>query len=136
MLNVQTNLDTANAKTSTIVVVPNEPYPQTSTLNFQSVVTLDTTESVSIQVFDEFSNPIIVEQPVLMVVEGQGQTIFSTFIASSASEYATTYQIQSGTADKSNCGSYTLSNFLLIQGGLNADYYTNKYYAGEPYLQR
>lgn len=61
--------------------------------------------------------------------------MFSTFVAQSASEYSTTYTIPSGTEDTSNCGQYTLSNFLLLQGGLNAKYYTNRWFSGDAYLE-
>lgn len=42
----------------------------------------------------------------------------------------------SGTLDDSNCGWYSLSNFLLVQGGLEASYYANRWFSGDAYLHR
>lgn len=61
--------------------------------------------------------------------------MFSTFVSTSASEYTATYTLPSGSADSSNCGQYTLSNFLLIEGALNAQYFSNRYFSGSPYLE-
>jgi hypothetical protein len=89
---------------------------------------------------------VINEQPVLLNIIGQGTQIFSTFTAyfteagdalfplDTASTYNTTYTLPSGTADNSYCGWYTLSNFLLVKGGLEATYYTNRWFSGDPYM--
>ena len=45
-----------------------------------------------------------------------------------------TYAIPSSTEDVSRCGFYTLSSFLLIEGGLEGNYFTNRWFSGEPYL--
>ena len=79
---------------------------------------------------DEFKNPVIFEQPVVLSLVGQGQQIFSTFTAINSSQYTASYTIQSGDLERSKCGTYTLSNFLLINGGLQSLYYTNRWFSG------
>ena len=44
-----------------------------------------------------------------------------------------TYVVSSGTDDESHCGYYTLSAFLLQQGGLEGYYYANRWFSSDPY---
>jgi hypothetical protein len=115
-LTVTTNGATTDAKTDTTVVVPNIPWSQTSSVSFDEEIDLGVEYTVDIVVVDLYENPVIVEQPVVLVIEGQGMTIFSTFsaVGLSTSEYTTTYTVPPGGADISNCGTYTLSSLLLI----------------------
>lgn len=69
-------------------------------------------------------------------MSGQGKDYFSTFALQSGSEYQATYVLNSGDEDLSNCGWYTLSSFLLIQGGLTGQYYTNRWLAGDAYITK
>ena len=46
------------------------------------------------------------------------------------------YTAPSGNEDSSYCGYYTLSTFLLKQGGLEARYWANKWFSGIPVLNR
>lgn len=78
-LSVKINGDAAHVKTSVITVVPNKPYPAASTLSTASLIHLETQYPVTVQVFDAFGNPVKVTQPLVQVVTGQGQTIYSTF---------------------------------------------------------
>ena len=87
-------------------------------MTFTNVNLLDSMYYVSLNVVDEFKNPVIFEQPVVLSLVGQGQQIFSTFTALNSSSYTASYTIQSGDLERSKCGTYTLSNFLLINGGL------------------
>jgi hypothetical protein len=61
VLSVVTNSDAAEAKASTVTVVPNQPWPQASGVVFDATVILDQEYTVSVEVFDQFANPIIVE---------------------------------------------------------------------------
>ena len=47
--------------------------------------------------------------------------------------YTFSYTIPTGTT-ASNCGSYSISAYVLMQGGLSGNYYTNKWFSGTPYL--
>jgi PA14 domain len=47
-----------------------------------------------------------------------------------------TYSIPSGNATTSNCGYYTFSSYLLLQGGLQGSYFTNRWFAGNPYTTK
>jgi hypothetical protein len=85
---------------------------------------------------DKYDNLVIEEQPVLMTIMGQGQTLYHKFSANSPDSYSVQYTLPTGDMDDSKCGWYSLSNFLLVQGGLEASYYTNRWFSGEPYLQR
>jgi hypothetical protein len=64
------NLDSVNTKTSTITVVPNLAYASTSTLEFVTPITLNIEETVTVFIYDEYSNSVIEEQPVLLSIEG------------------------------------------------------------------
>ena len=65
---------------------------------------------------------------------GFDKNLYYTYSAgSTASFYELTYAVPSGTEDVSRCGYYTLSSFLLIQGGLEGHYYTNRWFSGSPY---
>lgn len=70
------------------------------------------------------------------MVSGHSTNLYFTFTAdpSDSSIHDLTYAIPSGTEDTSRCGWYTLSSFLLIQGGLEGHYFTNRWFSGEPYL--
>jgi len=57
-------------------------------------------------------------------------------ITASPSEYTIDYSIPSGDEDTSKCGFYTLSAFLLIEGGLEGRYFANRWFSGKPYLTR
>jgi hypothetical protein len=43
-----------------VIVIPNEPWVQTSKLTYDNVVELDQQYDVSIEVLDAYENPIIV----------------------------------------------------------------------------
>ena len=135
-LEVVTNMETASPQTSTITVIPNEPSTETSTISFLTPVTLDQSNQVSVILTDLYNNNIIDDQPIVLTVEGQGQTIFATFVALSAHSYQTDYTIPSGTEDSSYCGQYTISAFLMVQGGLESHYYSNRWFSGYPYLEK
>lgn len=60
-LEVATNLDSTNVKTSTITVVPDEPTSEDSTLYFVDTVTLDMIQIVSLDIYDAYGNRLIVE---------------------------------------------------------------------------
>jgi len=62
--------------------------------------------------------------------------VYSTFTATSAYQYTSVYTIAAGDATTSKCGTYTLSNFMLIQGGLEGKYYTNRWFSGTEFLVR
>lgn len=128
------NGDSANKKTSTIVVVPNLPIAATSTLTTASLIDLEKLYAVDVQIFDAYSNPVIVTQPLVLVVTGQGQTVYSTFALVSGHAYNLNYLVPSGDKTSSKCGYYSLSAFLPEQGGLEAKYYTNRWFSGQYYL--
>jgi hypothetical protein len=71
-LEVSTNLDSTFVMTSTITVVPDEPSAEDSTVDFVGTVTLDVSQTVEVDIYDAYGNRVIVEQPILLVVEGQG----------------------------------------------------------------
>ena len=132
-LSVAINNDAQNVKTSTITVVPNVATPQSSTLALTSLFTLNSQQTVTTNIFDSFGNRVINQQHVVLRVTGQGQDIYETFTSVTSSQYTATYSIPSGNSTTSNCGYYTLSSFLILQGGLQGSYYTNRWFAGNPY---
>ena len=75
-------------------------------------------------------------QNILLSIEGQSNFLFSTYTAQSTSLYTADYTIPTNTDTNSNCGWYTLSNLLLEQNGLEATYFTNRWFAGEFYEVR
>ena len=135
-LSVTINGDTGNTKTSTITTVANDPHADSSTMSTTELTELDASYPVDVQVFDAYGNPITLsEQPIVLVATGHDANLYFTYAAgSSASLYELTYALPSGTEDVSRCGFYTLSSFLLIQGGLEGHYYTNRWLSGTPYL--
>jgi hypothetical protein len=60
-LEVSTNLDITYVKTSTITTVPAEPSAENSTFDFVDTVTLDVSQTVSVDIYDAYGNRVIVE---------------------------------------------------------------------------
>ena len=58
ILQVTTNGDSANTKTSTITVVANVPDAITSTLSASTPLTIDDGHTFSLQIFDRYNNPV------------------------------------------------------------------------------
>jgi len=75
---------------------------------------------------------------VVVVFNGQGQYLFSTATATTLAtgSYSSTFTIPSDVTSGSNCGSYSVSGFILSAGGLQGQYYTNKWFSGTPYLEQ
>lgn len=63
-------MDIDHIKTETINVIPNDAYASASTLSFADVVELEVTETVSVEIFDKYSNPVIEEQPIVLNIVG------------------------------------------------------------------
>jgi hypothetical protein len=63
-----TNSESADQKQSTVTVVPNEPWPASSTIDYlnQDII-LDTTETVTVTARDQYNNLLIDTQPLLLV---------------------------------------------------------------------
>ncbi len=67
------NGDTTNAKTETLLVVPNKSDPLKSLLIGASTpLTIDDDHTFNFQIFDSFSNPIIVPVYILAHLKGVG----------------------------------------------------------------
>lgn len=60
-LAVTTNLDSANVKARTITVVPDRPSSADSSLAFVDIVTLDVSQTVSVDIYDAYGNRVIIE---------------------------------------------------------------------------
>jgi hypothetical protein len=99
-----------------------------------TLIVLDDSQTVEIEVYDAYANPILVENPIVLVASGYDMNLYFTYSMTTPSEYGLTYAVPSGTEDVSKCGFYTLSSFLLIQGGLEGSYYTNRWFSGTPYV--
>ena len=100
-----------------------------------ALIVLDDSTVVDVQIFDAYQNPILTEDlPVLLTATGHDANLYFTYTMGAASFYQLNYALPSGTDDHSRCGFYTLSSFILIQGGLEGHYYTNRWFSGEPYL--
>lgn len=140
LVSVVVNGDTANTKTSTIVVVPNKPDPRKSTLVASSPLTIAADHTFKLQIFDSFSNPIQVFVPTLSHIIGAGQDVYATGVATQQSlgKYDVTFNIPRVIAkQESKCGLYSYQAYILQAGGLVGQYYTNKWFSGnEPYLTK
>jgi hypothetical protein len=141
---VTVNGDADNAKSSTIATVPNSPHAATSALRTDQSIQMDNYKAVDVEVYDMYDNAIQDRQPIVQVVSGQNRNYYDTFAlkteidtaTSAPNEYETTYAVSSGSGDVSYCGFYTLSAFLLVQGGLEGSYYANRWFSSEPYLTK
>ena len=115
------------------MVVPNVATPTTSNIALTSLFTLNSPQTVTTNIFDQFGNAVISKQSIVLRVTGQGQDIYQTFTSITNSQYQATYSITSGNATTSNCGYFTLNSYLLTQGGLIGSYFPNRWFAGSPY---
>ena len=105
---------------------------------------MDNDQAVDVEVYDMYDNTIQDRQPIVQVVSGRNRNYYDTFAlktetgtaTSAPNEYETTYAVSSGSGDVSYCGFYTLSAFLLVQGGLEGSYYANRWFSSEPYLTK
>lgn len=135
-LSVTINGDTGNTKTSTITTIPNDPDSASSTMATTTLIVLDDPQTVDVEIFDSFGNRILIEDPIVLVVAGLDSNLYFTYASTAPSVYELAYAAPSGTDDVSRCGFYTVSSFLLIQGGLEGSYYTNRWFSGTPYLTK
>ena len=113
-LSVTVNRDLANVKTSTITTVPNLPDARSSTMVTDTLIVLDDTHTVDVDVFDGYGNRILSQDPIVLVVHGHDSNLHFTFSPVAPSVYQLAYAVPSGTDDVSRCGFYTLSSFLLV----------------------
>ena len=81
------NGDTTNAKTSTITTVPNDPDAATSTMSTAGLIVLDATTTVDAEVFDAYSNPILTEGPIVLVVTGHDTNLYFTYALQATNSY-------------------------------------------------
>jgi hypothetical protein len=63
-----TNSEFADQKQSTVTVVPNEPWPASSTIDsYNDKIKMDETETVTVTAKDQYNNLLINTQPLLLV---------------------------------------------------------------------
>ena len=134
-IDVTVNGDVANMVSSTFTAVENEPDESVSTMTGNSAAVIGVLETVDVQVFDAFLNPIQSIIDIVAEISGQGVYIYSTAASTvpATGSYQFTYTLQPGT-DSTLCGTYSVSAYVLQQGGLIGSYYTNKWFSGSPYL--
>lgn len=134
-ITVTVNGDTGNQKTSTVTAVHNTQDAATSTLLASTPVTIANAESLTLTILDAYSNPVSTAAvPIVTHLTGSGQTVYSTASVTTLATgtYTSSYTLPAG-ASASNCGVYSVSSYLLTQGGLSASYYTNKWFSGTAY---
>ena len=86
-LSVTINGDTTNTKTSTITTVPNDPDAASSTMSTAGLIVLDVTTIVDAEVFDAYSNPILTEGPIVLVVTGHDTNLYFTYALQATNSY-------------------------------------------------
>ena len=142
-VSVTTNADSANIKTSSLTVVSNLTSPAVSefssgdlawpTTAAATIIDLEETYSFLTDLKDAYGNPINERsQALLTEIEGMGQKVYSTaaLVDLSIGRYETSFLVPTS-ADRSSslCGSYTVHQFLVESGGLNASYFANKWFS-------
>lgn len=74
---VTVNGDSANKKTTTITIVPDSPYPLTSTISHPSLITIGSSSVIDIQIKDRWGNNYIEDvADVLYKVSGNHKTLY------------------------------------------------------------
>lgn len=134
-IDVVVNGDAGNTKTSTVVVTENVPHASSSTITITSPGEIDNAETLTLELNDAYGNDIATAQTVVIIFNGQGQYLFSTATVTTLAtgSYSATFTIPSDASSGSNCGTYSVSGYVLSAGGLTGNYYTNKWFSGEAY---
>lgn len=116
---VTTNGDTGNTKTSSVTAYAAQPDATRSTIAVTTPATIDNEETLTFTLNDAYDNDIIILQPVVIVVYGQGQYAFGTgdVTTLSTGSYEAKFTVPSGT-DGTLCGDYSVTGYILASGGL------------------
>ena len=134
---VVVNGDTANNKTSTVTLIAGDPDPELSTLTFPSGITIGTASTLSIVAKDQFGN-LITSQQIEIAYELIGNhglvsgNVPVKTLSSALYEQSLTIPVPTSTS-VSEWGPVGVNAYFLISG-LNAYYYSNRWFASTPVL--
>ena len=134
---VVVNGDTANNKTATVTLIAGDGYPQLLTLSFSSTITIRASSSLSIVAKDKFGNLITSNQVEIAyeLIGNHGLVSGNVPIQTFASAlYNSSWIIPIPTSTSiSRWGSVGVNAYFLLPG-LNAEYFSNRWFASTPAL--